>query len=194
MKRLVLLVGVLAVLAGRAAAESASNSIQIGLKGSSSQETSEHNFDWGPTISAEIHTSSKTASNRFKYEMEYSYDDSLSKISSEGSSQSTRVRTSELRYGKLSLLQVHGYDLKERLHFVPYVAGGVQYVDSRATGDSSPKNDFYWAPTWGVGVEFALNKRTTLALDYDANALGDGRRISHLSLELKVAVLGDLDE
>lgn len=81
--------------------------------------------DGRPPITAEIHSSSKTASNRFKYEMGYNYDDSLSKISSNGSSQSTRARTSELRYGKLSLLQVHGYDLKERLHFVPYVAGGV---------------------------------------------------------------------
>jgi opacity protein-like surface antigen len=194
MNRLLVLAALLLAPSGRAAAETESNSVKLGLKGSSSQETSEHSFEWGPTITAELFSSTKTARSRFKYETEFSYDDALSRISSDGEAQSTRVRASELRFAKVSLLQVSGYDLKERLRLVPYVAGGVQYVDSRSTSGSDVTKDNYWAATWGVGVEFSLNKRTTLGLDYDANTLGGDRRISHLSLELKVAVLGDLED
>jgi hypothetical protein len=56
-----------------------------------------------------------------------------------------RVRAAELRLGKVSLLQVNGFDLKEKLHFAPYVAGGVQYVDSRSTSGSEVDYDHYWA-------------------------------------------------
>lgn len=190
-----LVVAALFALAGRAAAaDGEDNKVQIGIKGSDSQDTSERTLDWGPTITGEIYTSTKTARTRFMYEMEFSYDDSLSRLSSDGEKQSSRTHESEFRFGKVSLLQVGGYDLKEHLRFVPYVAGGVQYVDSRSTSGSDVTHDAYWAATWGLGVEFALTKRTALALDYDANTLGGDRRVSHLSLELKVAVLGDLDD
>lgn len=195
MIRPLLLAVLLLASAGRAAAgEGESNKIQLGLKGSSSQDTSERTFEWGPTITGEIYTSTKTARTRFKYEMEFTYDDSLSRLSSDGEAQSTRTHESEFRFGKISLLQVSGYDLKERLRFVPYVAGGIQYVDSRSTRGSDVTRDNYWAATWGVGVEFSLTKRTALGLDYDANTLGGDRRISHLSLEFKVAVLGDPED
>jgi opacity protein-like surface antigen len=180
--------------AASARAESAFNSVSIGLKGSSAQETSEKSYDWGPTVSAEIVTSDKASRNRLKYEIEYDYDDSFSRLNAGGTEQSARVRTSEFKYGKLSVLQLFGYDLKEKMRFVPYVSGGVQYVDSRADTDGESRNDFYWAPTWGVGVEFSLGKKTTLALDYDANTLHGDRRIAHLSMELKFAVMGDPDE
>jgi len=194
-KRIVLLAVALCVLSGRAAAaDEESNKIQLGVKWADSQDTSERTFEWGPTITGEIYTSTKTARTRFKYEMEFSYDDSLSRLSSDGEAQSTRVHASELRFGKMSLLQVNGYDLKEHLRLVPYVAGGVQYIDSRSTSGSGVDTDHYWAATWGAGVELSLNKRTTLGVDYDANTLGGDRRIAHFSLELKVAVLGDLDD
>jgi opacity protein-like surface antigen len=194
MKRACLLAAVLLGLAGRAAAGDGDNKVSLGVKGSESQDTSERTLEWGPTITGEIYTSTKTARTRFKYEMEFSYDNSLSRLSSDGERQSTRVSASELRVGKVSLLQVARYDLKERLRFVPYVAGGLQYVDSRSTSGSDVEHDAYWAATWGAGIEFSLGKRTALALDYDANTLGGDRRVAHLSLELKVAVLGDPDD
>jgi len=195
MKRAILLFAVLCALAARASAgDGEANKIQLGIKGSDSQDTSERTLDWGPTVTAELFTSTQSARTRFKYEMEFNYENSLSRLNSDGEAQSTRVNASELRFGKVSLLQVAGYDLKEHLHFIPYAAGGLQYVDSRSTSGSQVDHDHYWAATWGVGIEFSLNKRSTLGLDYDANTLGGSRRISHLSLELKVAVLGELDD
>ncbi|MDE2141002.1 MAG: outer membrane beta-barrel protein [Elusimicrobia bacterium] len=180
----------LAVPAG-ARASSSFDSVAVGLKGASGQDAGERSFDWGPTLSVGILTSDKGDRDRFKYEMEYSYDDAYSKLSSADTQQQSRVRTHELKYAKLSLLGVRGWDLKERLRFVPFVSGGVQYVDSRGTADGERTQDYYWAPTWGVGVDFSLSPKTTLGLVYDSNTLGGDRRVASVSLELKVAVLGD---
>ena len=180
----------LLLLSSRARAVSAFDSVEIGVKGSSGQDAGERSLGWGPTLAVGILTSDKTERNRFKYEMEYGYDDAYSKLSAADVHQQSRVRTHELKYGKISVLSLFGWDLKERLRFVPYASGGVQYVDSRGNADGERTADFYWAPTWGAGIEFALSKKTSLALDYDANTLGGSRRISNLSLALKIAVLG----
>ena len=193
MSRLPLVVLALAC-AGAARAEGAIKSVGVGFKGSTGREAAERSYEWGPTLSAELLASAKDARTRLKYEIELNYDDSFSKLESGGTTQSSRVRTTEFKYGKLSLLQAFGYDLKEKLRFVPYVSGGYQYVDSRTDTDGELAHDFYWAPTYGAGIEFSLTKRTTLALDYDANTLRGDRRIAHLSLELKVAILGDPEE
>lgn len=180
----------LLLLPARARAVSAFESVSVGLKGSAGQETSERSVDWGPTLSVEILTSDKAERSRFKYEVEYAYDDATSKLSAAGVDQQSRVRTHELKYAKLSLLSLFGRDLRERLRFVPYASGGVQYVDSRGSADGERAVDFYWAPTWGAGIEFALSRKTTLAIDYDANTLGGKRRVANLTLELKLAVFG----
>lgn len=131
---------------------------------------------------------------RWRYEAELSYDDDLSKLSSEATQQSTRVQTLELKYAKLSALKVAGADLKERLRFVPYLYAGVQSVRSRTDTDGEVVRDRYWSPTWGAGVEFSLSKKTRLSLDWEQNTEGGERRITRLYLELKFAVVGDPDE
>ncbi|MFI5346571.1 MAG: outer membrane protein [Elusimicrobiota bacterium] len=181
----------LLLLPGAARASTSFDSVEVGLKGNTGQDAGERSFDWGPTLSVGILTSDKGDRDRFKYEMEYSYDDAYSKLSAAGTEQQSRVRTHELKYAKISLLGVRGYDLKERLRFVPFVSGGVQYVDSRGNADGERVEDFYWAPTWGAGVDITLSKKTTLGLAYDANTLGGSRRVASFSLELKIAVLGD---
>lgn len=190
----VLLAGGLSAAAAPARAATVFETVDLGLKGELSGEANTRSYDWGPTVSVGLLSSDKSSRDRFKYEMEYSYDDSLSKVVGADASQQSRVRTSEFKYAKISVLQLFGWDLEEHLRFVPYASGGVQYVDSRADTDGERQNDFYWAPTWGVGVEFTLTPKTSLAVDFDANTLGDGRRISHLTLELKFSVLGDPDE
>ena len=187
--RIVLLA--LLLLPAAARASSSFDSVAVGLKGNSGQYAGEKSFDWGPSFSVGLLTSNKGDRDRFKYEMEYSYDDAYSKLSVAGTDQQSRVRTHELKYAKLSLLGVRGYDLKERLRFVPFVSGGVQYVDSRGDTDGERVEDFYWAPTWGVGIDIALSQKTTLGLVYDANTLSGRRRVASFSLELKIAILGD---
>jgi opacity protein-like surface antigen len=177
--------------AGGARASTSFDSVSIGLKGNSGQDTGEKSFDWGPALSVAILTSAKGDRERFKYEMEYSYDDAYSKLSAPDAVQQARIRTHELKFAKVSLLGFRGWDLKEKLRFVPFVSGGVQYVDSRGNADGQRTEDFYWAPTWGAGVDFTLAKKTTLGLVYDTNTLGGSRRVSSVSFELKIAVLGD---
>lgn len=186
--------GVLFFLAAPAFAGSAFESVDVGLEGSLGRETDTRSLDWGPTLSLGVLSSDKAARYRFKYELEYAYDDYSSKFNAGGSSEQSRVRTHEFKYAKVSFLELFGWDIPERLRFTPYVSGGVQYVDSRSTSDGVRQTDFFWAPTWGAGIEFALNQRTTLGLDYDANTLGGSRRVSHLNLALKIAVFGNPEE
>jgi opacity protein-like surface antigen len=176
------------------------HTLEIGLRGSKGREANVHDFDWGPTVSYELMTSHKEHSSRFKYNLELSYNDASTRFSGGGSNQDTRVRAAEFRYAKISLLELLGFDLKKKIGIVPYVAGGIQRVDSRedtstydpATGEfvAETIRDQYWSPTFGIGAEVALNRRLTLALDYDQNVEGGSRKVSRLNLELKFSVFG----
>lgn len=168
--------------------------VSIGAAGNSSREANSRSYDWGPTLGVSAVTADEKARNRFRYEMEYSYNDARSKLESGETSQVTRVRTSEFKYAKISLLRLAGWDFKENLRFVPYASGGVQFVDSRETTDGETVVDRYTAPTWGVGVSFALGKKAALAIDFDRNTLSGSRAITHLSVSLKFAVVGDPEE
>jgi opacity protein-like surface antigen len=174
--------------------------LEIGLRGSRGREANTRDYEWGPTLSYEIMASRKEKSSRFKYELEASYNDAASASRSGDTSQSTRVRTAEFRYAKVSMLELAGFDLKKRLGVVPYVAGGVQHVDSREDSTSfdadlgqlasTTSRDRYWSPTFGFGAEVSLNKKVTLALDYNQNVANGDRRVARLSFELKFAVFG----
>lgn len=176
-------------------------SLAVGLSANLAREANWNSYDWGPTLSLGLLTSREAAPNRLKYELELSYNDGFSRLSGEGYTSETRVRTAEFKYAKLSFLKVAGSDLRERLRLTPYLAGGVQYVDSREETreldddgvyeTTDLRRESYWAPTAGAGVEFALTPKTSLALDYDQNFEGGNRRIRRLSLELKVSLFGE---
>jgi opacity protein-like surface antigen len=174
--------------------------LEVGLRGSRGREANTRDYEWGPTLSYEIMASRKEKSSRFKYELEASYNDAASASRSGDTSQSTRVRTAEFRYAKISMLELAGFDLKKRLGVVPYLAGGVQHVDSREVSTSFDEDlgqivsttarDRYWSPTFGCGLEVSVNKKVTLSLDYNQNVANGDRRVSRLSFELKFAVFG----
>jgi opacity protein-like surface antigen len=174
--------------------------MSIGLRGSKGREANTRDFDWGPTLSLEIMQSRKERSSRFKYELELSYNDAMTASRSGDTSQSTRVRTAEFRYAKISMLELFGFDLRNRTGIVPYAAGGIQHVDSREDSTafdedlgefaSTTSRNRYWSPSFGVGAEVSLNTKVTLALDYNQNIASGDRRVERLSLELKVAVFG----
>lgn len=166
----------------------------LGLKVDSGRETGERSFSWGPTIEADLVTTSTRAATRLKYGVQLGYSDERTKITTGEQTQHWRVHTTDLRLLKLTALRVGGYDLAEKLRLTPYVAGGVQYVDSRQDADDERVNQFYWSPILGVGAELALTKRTSLSLDWEQNTEGGERRIERFSLELKVAVLGADEE
>ncbi len=168
--------------------------VKVGLKANTSREANARGYEWGPTLGVGVVASDASGSDKLRYELEYAYGDESSKLTSPGVSEESRVRTSEVKFAKLSLLKVHGYDLKERLRFVPYAAAGMQYADSRSTDNEETTTDHFWSPTWGAGIEFALGRKTTLSLDYEQNTEGGGRHISRLSLELKFDVVGSSDE
>ena len=175
--------------------------LQFGFRGSKGREASTSDFDWGPTVSYGLLTSPEHHTSRVKYELELNYNDAMTDFQSTLSSQATRVRSFEFRYAKIHLLELFGFDFKKRMLIVPYASGGVQHVDSRQdsrnfdedTGKyfSESKRERYWSPTFGFGAEIALNKKVSLALDYDQNAESGDRRVTRLTFELKVAVLGE---
>lgn len=176
------------------------NRLEIGLRGSKGREANTRDFDWGPTLSYELMASRQERSSRFKYEMELSYNDAMTASRSGSASQSTRVRTAEFRYAKISMLELMGFDLRKRIGIVPFVTGGVQHVDSLEDSIaydedagalvSTSARAHYWSPTFGCGAEVALNKKVSLALDYNRNIAAGDRRVERLSLELKFAVFG----
>lgn len=178
-----------------------SHSLEVGLRGSRGREANTRDFDWGPTLAYEVMESRKERSSRFKYELELSYNDAMSSSRSGDTSQSTRVRTAEFRYGKISLLELGDFDLHKRIGIVPYIAAGIQHVDSIEDSTSldedlgrivSERNRArYWSPSFGIGAEVALNPKLTLALDFNTNVATGDRRVERLSLELKFAVFGD---
>jgi opacity protein-like surface antigen len=180
--------------------EEGGQTLEIGLRGSKGREANTSDFDWGPTVSYGIMTSREGRRSRFKYELELSYNDAMTDFQSALSSQATRVRTAEFRYAKIHLLKLLGFDFKKRISIVPYVAGGIQYADTRQdsrTFDedteefvSESARSRYWSPTIGAGAEIALNKKISLALDYDQNTEGGDRRVTRLTLELKFALFG----
>ena len=51
-------------------------------------------------------------------------------------------------------------------------------------------NDFYWAPTFGGGVDIALKKKLTLSLAYDQNTEKGDRLVRRFSVELRFDVFG----
>jgi opacity protein-like surface antigen len=173
--------------------------LEVGLRGSRGREASTSDFDWGPTVSYALVTSRSWKRNRFRYELEATYNDAMTDFQTRTSSLATRVRAAEFRYAKVHLLKLLGFDLRRRLGFVPYASGGIQYVDQRQDSRdfdedslayfSTSTRQRYWSPTFGFGAEVPLNKRVTLALDYGQNSEEGDRKVARLSLELKVAVL-----
>ncbi len=180
--------------------ETPGHTLEVGLKGSKGREAGTSDFDWGPTISYGLLTSPEHHAIRIKYELEASYNDAITDTQNTLASQSTRVRSFEFRYAKVHLLELFGFDFKKRILIVPYASGGIQHVDSRQDSRnfdeatdaffSESKRERYWSPTFGFGAEIALNKKVSLALDYDQNAESGERRVSRLSFELKYAVFG----
>lgn len=174
--------------------------LELGLKGSRGREANTSDFDWGPTVSLGVLTSPENHRTRVNYELELNYNDAMTDFQSTLSSQSTRVRSLEFRYAKVHLLELFGFDFKKRVLIVPYASGGVQYVNSRQDSrtfdsdagvyTSESVRDRYWSPTFGFGAEIALNKKVSLALDYDQNAESGNRKVARLSFELKYAVWG----
>ena len=172
----------------------ATNALAIGFKGYWDAEANSRSFDWGPTVNLDLFSSPKWAENRFKYGFELSYDDAFYRLASDGSNDQSRVRTYEIKYAKLSLLRALGFDIRTRLGVVPYVTGGIQYVDSREDSGGERTNRFFWAPTWGFGFEFDVTKRLTLGFDFNRNTEGGDRRVSRMSIEAKLYVFGEADE
>lgn len=174
--------------------------LEIGFRGSKGREASTSDFDLGPTVSLGLLTSPENHRTRVKYELEISYNDAMTDYQSSLASQATRVRALEFRYAKIHLLELFGFDFKKRILVVPYASGGVQHVDSRQdsrTFDedagafvSESLRQRYWSPTFGFGAEIALNKKVSLALDYDQNAESGDRRVTRLTFELKYAIWG----
>lgn len=174
--------------------------LEVGFRGSKGREASTSDFDWGPTVSLGILTSPENHTTRVKYELELSYNDAMTDYQSTLASQATRVRQLEFRYAKVHLLELFGFDFKKRVLLVPYVAGGVHHVDTRQDSRnfdedtglyfSESVRQRYWSATFGFGAAIELNKRVSLALDYDQNAERGDRRVSRLSFELKYAVWG----
>lgn len=166
--------------------EQEENSFEVGLRGNLSREANESGYEWGPTVSLELFPAEARGANRFRYSMELSFNDSLTRLSDEDGDRSTRVQTAELRYAKVHAVEVLGFDIGKRLGVIPYVAGGVQHVDSRETSPDESTRQNYWSPTWATGLEVALNKKLTLALDYERNGESGNRRVSRFSVELKL--------
>ena len=171
--------------------EEESNSLEVGVKGNLATEGNESGYDWGPTLNLTLVSSPKVAASRFKYGLEADYNDSYTKLKDEEGAHANRVRTFELRYAKVHALQLFGFDLKKRLGFVPYASAGVQYGDNIQELEGERTRQTYWSPTLGAGVEIALNKKVTLAVDYDRNLENGATRVSRLALELKLSLFGD---
>jgi opacity protein-like surface antigen len=170
--------------------ESEEGPLTVGFKVDAGREDSARYSELGPTLDLTLTTSRKDAANRFKYELELGYDDYWTKLYGGPEDESSRVRTVELKYAKLSLLQIAGWDFHKNLGLVPFVTGGVQYVDSRADEGGTRVNRFYWAPTFGGGFDVALKKKLTLGLEYEQNTEGGARQVTRFSLELKYDVFG----
>lgn len=183
--------------------EEGGHTLELGLKGSRGREANTNDFDWGPTVSYAWLTSASWKDDRLRYELEATYNDAMTDFQTRTSSQANRVRALEFRYAKLHLLKFRGFDLRKRLGFTPFVTGGIQYVDSRQDSReydedlgeyvSSSIRERFWTPTFGFGAEVPLNKRMVLSLDYGQNCEAGDRKVARASLELKVAVLGDLE-
>ena len=175
------------------------SSLFLGVSGSLGRESNVKDYDWGPTLSLDLVSSDEEASTRLRYGLEASYNDASTRVTGSEGPQATRVKTFNFRYARVSLLELAGFDLQERLGLVPFVAGGVQHVDSRTTEtvenddgvrSDSTTRDSYWSPSWGVGAEIRLNSRLNMVLDYSFNAQHYVRRVERLSLEMKVRVFG----
>ena len=175
------------------------SSLFLGVSGSLGREANVDDHDWGPTVSLDLVTTDEDSPTRLRYGLEASYNDASTRFRGSEGPQATRVKAFNFRYARVSLLKLAGFDLRERLGLVPFVAGGVQHVNSlyRETveNDDGVRSDVtttdnYWSPSWGVGAEIRLNSRLNLILDYSFNGQRYVRRVERLSLEMKVRVFG----
>ncbi len=173
--------------------------LYLGISGSRGREANVDDFNWGPTLSLELVSSDEDARTRLRYGVEASYNDASTRFAGSEGPQTTRVKTFDFRYAKVSLLKLWGFDLRERVGLVPYIAGGVQHIHTRTQETVEDDNerrtqsvtlDNYWSPSWGVGTEIRLNSRLNMVLDYSFNAQHYERRVNRLSLEMKVRVFG----
>lgn len=175
------------------------SSLFLGVSGSLGREANVDDHDWGPTVNLDLVTTDEDSPTRLRYGLEASYNDASTRVRGSEGPQTTRVKTFNFRYARVSLLKLAGFDLRERIGLVPFIAGGVQHVDSRTTEtvenddgvrSDSTTRDSYWSPSWGVGAEVRLNSRLNLVLDYATNAQHYVRRVERLSLEMKLRVFG----
>lgn len=176
------------------------SSLYIGVSGSQGREANVVDRTWGPTVTLDLVSTDEDLPTRIRYGLEASYSDSTTRFIGPDGDQHSRVRTLDLRYARFELLKLFGYDFKGRLGFTPFVAGGLQHVDS--TTDQTIEDDVtgarrnqrtdesFWSPTWGVGAEIRLNSRLNFVLDYNRNTSGGERATNRFSLELKARVFG----
>jgi hypothetical protein len=184
------LLGLLAAAGPASAAEAEEGPLSIGFKYDNGRESNTTYSELGPTLLLTLITSREDAANRFKLETGLAYGDAWTKFDGENGEDNTRVRTVDLKYARISVLQLGGFDLKDKTGVVPFFSGGVQYVDSRGDFDGERFVDFYWAPTFGGGIDIALKKKLTLSLAYDQNTEKGDRLVRRLSVELRFDVFG----
>lgn len=176
------------------------SSFFLGVTGSQGREANVIDRSWGPTVSLDLVSTDEDLPTRVRYGLEGSYTDSTTRFIGPDGDQHARVRTLDFRYARFALLKLFGFDLENRLGFVPYAAGGVQHVDSTtdqtvedaATGARANQriDESFWSPTWGIGAEIKLNPRMNLVLDYNRNTKGGDKATSRFSLEMKIRVFG----
>jgi hypothetical protein len=176
------------------------SSLFIGVSGSQGREANVADRSWGPTVTLDLVSTDEDLPTRIRYGLEGSYNDATTRVLGPDADQKTRVRTLDLRYAKFSFLKLFGWDIKEKLGFTPYVAGGIQHVSS--TSDQTVEDDAtgarvnqrtdqdYWSPSWGVGAEIRLNSRLNFVLDFNRNTESGERASNRFTLELKARVFG----
>ncbi len=180
--------------------EGEQSSLYLGVTGSTGREANIVDRSWGPIATLELVSTDEDAPTRLRYGLEASYNDASTRFVGPDGDQQGRVRTLDLRYARISILKLFGLDLQEKLGLVPFVAGGLQHVNSSLnqtveddnTGARSNQrtDESFWSPSWGVGAEIRLTSRLNFVLDYNRNTESGEKATNRLSLAMKVRVFG----
>ena len=136
-----------------------------------------------PGLSLECVSGMKFYDHAFEWDLEAYYD----YYSYSGPDDTLRTSTFGINLAKIMFTRLNGKDLET---IRPYLLAGVELTALKENAEAESRKITFVSPTFGLGLEFTVNRKARLGIEYQQNLEEGSTRRSNVMCGLSYAIFG----